>query len=267
MASQFRYVFRVLDLMREVQHLGKGYWFPTPLRAVPIDGQVILVGPAPTRELQHHFPGIRRAGYARILPQPGEHTLPNQCLDDWLGLEVQDTVAWSESQMAKAQAGMGPTIASRNLQFFSIGVMPSLFGKIPYPVWTDDPRAALVGQQNIVLCRERIAVQQYRHCLGRLKEGRLVAEAPAPSDLTRFQFGFAALQGNPFRVALIAHDDGFTLHLPAKLPRPERQLILALGFRDGSLSRKAYRVPSDSSVTPILARLRRLGCEVRSTGV
>ena len=261
------YVFRVLDLMREVQHLGNGYWFPTPLRAVPIDGQIILVGPAPTRELQRHFPGVMRAGYARVLPQPGVHALPNQSLDDWLELEVQDTVTWSESQIAKAQAGMGPTITSGNLQFFSIGVTPSLFGKTPYPVWTDNPCASLIGQQNIVLCRERIAAQQYRYFLGRLKEGRLVTEAPAPSDLTRFQFGFTALQGNPFMVTLIAHNDGFTLHLPAKLPRPERQLILALGFRDGSLSRKAYHVPSDIFIPSIIARLRRLGCEVRSTGV
>jgi hypothetical protein len=266
-AHQFRYAFRVLDLMREVQQLGNGYWFPTPLRVVPIDEQVILVGPAPTRELQRHFPGITRAGYARILPQPGVHALPNQSLDDWLGLEVQDTVAWSDSQIAEAQAGMGPTISSSNVQFFSIEITSSPFGKTPHPVWTDNLRTSLIGQQNIVLCRERIATERYRYFLGRLKGGRLTAEAPAPSDLARFQFGFAALQGNPFMVTLISHNDGSILHLSANLPRPEQQLILALGFRDGSLSRKAYRVPSDTFVPPIITRLQHLGCEVRLTGV
>jgi hypothetical protein len=190
--------------------------------------------------------------------------LPNQELDDWLGLDVRDSVVWSEARIADDRAGMGPTISSGNVQFFTVRTARAPSGSTTYPVWTDDLGSPL-AYQGVILCRERVATERFRYFLGRVEGTRLTAEGPVPRDLARLQFGFAALAGKPFTVAVASHDGESVFHMPANLPRPERQLTLALGVRDVSLPGKAYRVRSDAFVPLIVERLRRLGCVVRST--
>lgn len=261
---KLRYSLSVLSLMREAQELGGGYWFPTPLRVVAIDGQAILVGPAPTHELQRHFRGVTRAGYARVLPLPKPLGLPNQKLDDWLGLRVRDSIAWSEAQIAEAQRSMSPAISSGNIQFFSVEPARAPFGSTTRPVWTNDPRSFLLQYQGMVLYRERVADQRFRYSLGRVEGARLTAEGPGLKDSARLQVGLAALAGKPFTVAVTKHDGESVFHIPTNLPRPERQLMLALGAHDVSLPGKAYRVCTDA-LSLIIERLQRLGYVVRST--
>lgn len=266
-ANQLRYALLVINLMREAQELGRGYWFPTPLRVVPIDAQAILVGIAPTSELQRHFHRVARAGYARVLPQEDAQALPRQELDNWLGLKVQDSVAWSEIQFEDAQARMGPTIPSGNIQFFTAKTKRSSFGITTYPAWTDAPRASLMAKQGVVLCRERIGRESFRHFLGRMKSDRLVAESPPPRDTERIQFGLAALAGKPITVSVITHGSDSIFHIPARLPRAERQLLLALGVSEVSSLGKSYRVRDRAFDAIIVARLRNLGCETQVSRV
>lgn len=267
MVHKLRYSLWVLNLMREAQELGGGYWFPTPLRIVPIDGQAILVGSVPTHELQRHFNDVARAGYARILPQWNGITLPSQNLDDWLGLDTQDTVAWSELQIASAQASLRPTISPSNVQFFCVRTARSQFGSMTALAWTDDPRSSLAGKQGIILCRERVASESFRYFFGRVEKARLTAEGPAPKDVIRLQFGLAALAGVPCTVIVSSRESEAVVHLPPSIPRPERQLVFALCVRDSTFPGKAYRVRSETFIHLIAPRLQRLGCEVRLSNV
>jgi hypothetical protein len=266
-ANQLRFALIVINLMREAQELGRGYWFPTPLRVVPIDAQAILVGIAPTSELQRHFHRVARAGYARVLPEEDAQALPHQELDNWLGLKVQDSVAWSESQFEDAHAGMGPTIPSGNIQFFTTQTKRSSFGITTYPVWADASRSSFMAKQGVALCRERIGRESFRHFLGRMKGDRLVAEGPPPSDVERIQFGFAALAGEPITVSVIKRGSDSIFHVPARLPRAERQLMLALGVSEISSIGKSYRVRDGAFDAIIVARLRNLGCEMQMSRV
>lgn len=268
MTRFFRYSLRVLSLMREVQELRGGYWFPTPLRVVPIAGQAIIVGSTSTRELQRHFSGVTRVGYARILPQLDATALPTQDLDDWLGLDIQDTVAWSELQITNASENLGPTISSSSIQFFSIRSAQTRFGTTTTPVWMDNPRSSLVGRQGVILCRECVASGRFRYFLGRMRGDRLIAECSAPKDVFRFQFGLAALADKPCTVVVSSCEDrpGITLPASIPLPRPERQLVLALCTPYWDLSRKKYRVGREAFTQLIVPRLQRLGCDVRWTG-
>jgi hypothetical protein len=265
MVHKLRFSLRVLNLMREAQELGGGYWFPTSLRVVPIDGQAILVGPVPTHELQRHFSGVTRAGYARIIPQWNGTDLPSQDLDDWLGLDTQDTVAWSELQIANAQASMGPTISSGTVQFFCVQTARSRLGNTRKLAWSADPRSSIVGKQGVVLCRVRVAPESFRYFFGRVEKGRMTAEGSDPKDVIRLQFGLAALAGEPCTVLVSSRESGAVIHLPPWIPRPERQLVFALCTRDFSFPGKAYRVRSETFTQLIVSRLKRLGCEVRLT--
>jgi len=259
---KFRYSLNILNLLREVQTLSGGYFFPTPLRYVPLGGQAIIVGPTPTRELQRHFYGVTRMGHARVIAQSDAKGLPIQELDNWLGLHVQDSVAWSEAQVAEAENGMGTTISPRNVQYFRMGTARSTLGEINIPVWADTPLSSM-QLKGVSVCRERLGRDCYRYFFGRVKGERLVAESSTPLEVARLCSGFAALMGRPITVMIDSRNTESVIYAPASLPRPERQLILALGSRDMSLTGKAYRVTDDSYVFQISARLKRLGCEVR----
>ncbi len=263
---KLRYALGVMNLMREAQELERGFWFPTPLRIVPIDAQAIIVGVVPTNELQRHFQRVTRAGYARVLPQEDAQPLPHQELDNWLGLKIRDSVAWSEMQIEEAQASMGPSIHSGNAQFFTVTTKRSSLGITTYPRWADTPSSSLAAH-GVVLCRERIGRESFRHFLGRVKGERLVAESLRPRDPVRIQFGLAALSGKPITVSVITHGGNSTFHIPTNLPRAEHQLMVALGIREMSAVGKAYRVSGGAFVELIAARLRSLGCEVRASRV
>jgi len=266
-AHKLRYSLSVLELMREVQELEGGYWFPTPLRVVPINEQALLIAPVPTRELQRHFRGVTRAGYARSLRDPDAPALPTQELDEWLRLDVRDSVAWSDAQIANARAGMGPTISSGNVQFFSLVNARLPFGTTTSPAWIDDPRFGLSSQKGVVLCRERAGGEYVRHFLARVEGARVVAEGPTPRDVARMQFGLAALAGKPITVTIVSREGESVFHFPTSLPRPERQLMLALGVRDLSLPGKAYRVRGAPFISVVRETLAGLGCEVRAVRV
>lgn len=255
---KLRYSLGALNLMREVQKLGDGYWFPTPLRIIPInDEKTIIVGPASTHELRRHFPCVLRAGYARVLALSDARDLPIQELDDWLGLQVQNSIAWTEAQIIEAHRSLRPTISPEKVQYFGVKTLLSNSGNITIPVWTDSPQSSMQSK-GMFLCRER-----YRYFFGGVK-GKTVVESPVPLDVvTRLCFGFAAVMGNPITVTIDPRNACSIIHIPGNLPRPEMRLVLALGVLDMSLPDKTYRVFDDTFVSLIAAKLEHLGCEVR----
>lgn len=263
-AHKLRYALNVISLMREVQDIGNGYWFPTPLRVVPMGGQSILVGPLPTHELRRHFSNVIRAGYARVCGPSDPTMLPKQDLDAWLGLERNDTVTWIESNLRKGREEMGPTILSGSVQFFSVETTRHTLGSFVKPVWRNDLNSALMVEDDVVLCRERVTREYFRYFLGRVTGARLVAEGPIPRDTIRVQFGFAALCGKPLTITVTERDNDYIFRIPIGLPRGERQLMLALGVRDMSFPGKVYRVRKEF-VSLIEATLQRLGCEMRAS--
>lgn len=251
------YSVRVLNLMREVQKLGNGYWFPTPMRIIPIDDEMgIIVGPASTGELQHHFGSVTRAGYARVLLLSDARDLPIQKLDDWLGLNVEDTIAWTKDKLLEAYSNLKETILPEKVQYFGVRTIRSNLGNITIPVWTDTTQSSLQSK-GMMLCRER-----HRYFFVKT-EGRVFESYVDTSVVGRLCFGLAALIGTPITVTIERSDSVSIFHTPRNLPRSERQLILALGTRDMSLPGMAYRVSDDSYVSLIEAMLRNIGCEVR----
>jgi hypothetical protein len=262
-AHKLRFALWVLDFMREVQKLGDGYWFPTPLRIVPIEGQAIIVGVAGTSELQRHFPSVKRAGYARVLFGTDIHGLPTQQLDNWLGLRVLDSVAWCEAYFADARDKLAPTISPGNIQFFNVRTTRSTYGDIAVPEWVDVPQPSM-QLKGIFLCRERLGRDSFRYFLGKVEGKSLLAESPIPYEgMARLCCGFAARMGKPITVTVISCNEDFIIYTPGNLPRSERQLILALGVRDRGLKGMAYRVCDDKFVSLIAAKLKNLGCEMR----
>jgi hypothetical protein len=77
------------------------------------------------------------------------------------------------------------------------------------------------------------------------------------------QFGLAALSGKRITVPVVARDEAAVFHLSMGLPRPERQLVLALGVRETTSRYKAYRIRGRALTSLVAAKLQDLGCEMR----
>ena len=155
---------------------------------------------------------------------------------------------------------MKPTIPSGSVQFYTTRSVRSFFGETTEPQWVNRPQHCLAWQENIILCRERIAAEYYRYFFGKVFGTRLINEGPTLKNVSRVIFGFSALMGNPISVIIVTKNGESVFRIATNLPRPEWQLLLALGIRDG----KVFRVRCEAFVPIIAERLRRLGCLIRT---
>lgn len=259
-----RYALNVLALMREVQELKGGYWAPTPPRLVPLAQSAILIAPISTEELERHFEGVQRAGYARVLLRTPDIDLPRQSLSDWAGFHVVETKAWAGDVVRKAAKEMSPTVEPQNVEFFAVQRISGTFGRRATPCWATDARLAATSDGKTVLCRSRLAENYYRYFLGTLERGRIVAEAATPREVDRLQYGIAALTDRPITVLLDEDEGRCLVRIFAVLPRPERRLLLGLAARSDSRPGKAYQLQTEEHVQLITNMLQRLSCEIKT---
>jgi len=251
---RLKYVLGVLASMREVQELSNGFWFPTPLRRIALDGCSLIVGPHPTAELRRHFPNVRRAGFGRFTDSSVGQALPSQELCDWSGLTITDTIAWTASVQAAAKHRMGPTVHPDGAQVFCGSAQAS---------WVCDPRLAIKTDSGLVLCRAPMSSDSWRYFWGEIRATKIVAENELTGDLNRIQFGLAALGGRPVPVTVQSRGMLTVFRIPGSLPVPERRLMLALGTRDLSLPGRAFSVHGARFGEFIATTLKALGCELR----
>lgn len=261
-AHALRYVLNVLTLMREAQELKGGYWFPTPIRLVPLDHTALVVAPVATTELARHLP-VSRAGYARYLSMAGQSDLPRQSLDEWAGFETSNTAAWTQEVLRQGRASLGPTIPSENVEFFGLQQFAAASGKGTRTTWVRESRLAILNDGGIALCRSRLGENYHRYFLGGIKSGRLARETSAPGDVARLQYGIAAINGRPLLVEVTNEHPASILHVFSAIPRSERRLLLALANRTDSVRGKAYRVDVEEHSIILTKVLKNLGCDLR----
>jgi hypothetical protein len=261
-AHALRYVLNVLTLMREAQELRGGYWFPTPIRLIPLDRTALVVAPVPTTELERHLP-VSRAGYARYLSMAGQIDLPKQSLDEWAGFETSNTAAWTQEVLRRGSASLGPTIPSENVEFFALQQFAAASGRGMRATWVRESRLAILNDGRIALCRSRLGENYHRYFLGGIEKGRLTQETSAPNDVARLQYGIAAINGRPLLVEVTNEHPASILHIFSAIPRPERRLLLALANRMDSVRGKAYRVDVEEHSIILTKVLKNLGCDLR----
>ncbi len=260
--TDLRYALTILSLLREVQELGNGYWLPTPLRAVSLGEESMIIAASPTKELARHFPGARRAGFARVTASTELSDLPHQSLESWTGAEP-DSVEWARFTLLAAVNEIGPTLTSEGVEFFGT-LQRTVAGRaVTLPAWKAKPsQLGIASFSDLLLCRERTGREHHRFFLGRVHSGRVVAEASAPSDVVRLQFGIASLSGRPIS-AVRARNESQRFRLFGGLPLAERRLFLALGRRESSQYGRSYAFRGDQTGRHVEQVLRKLGCDLK----
>jgi hypothetical protein len=262
LAPSLRFALSIVKTMREIQELADGYWYPTPIRYVPIGNTTLIIASTDTQELSRHFGGIRRAGYARYLSAKENNLFPTQDAMDWMGSETENSIEWTRNLLRTSIDLMNPTVNPPNIEFFGLGKVSTENVKGTASIWVRDFRSAVFTDTQCVLCRTRLGATYYRYFFGHVRDGRVIRETHLPGDLNRLQHGVAAIVGRPLTVRHENSDDLAMIHFFSPLPLPERRLLLALGQRDMSRNGKAYGVRNADHLTTLLGILRRLGCEI-----
>lgn len=259
-ADPVRRVLGELEDLRECEHLGHGYWLPTPLRLVALSpASALVVGGPHTPRLNDVLGcGAERRGIARTVSQAAlskEWTSDErrwQPLDAWMGSPPPDLLAWLDSERQRASINLVPS--SSKIGDFEI-YWPRA-AKPSQPQWfrwvgTDQ---VMEEPEELALCRVRGGYfGQQRYWWGRLTRGapgiRLQTEAAVdPAAVRRLQYALDAEHGNPTVIQAERDVDAVTYSLRSALPAEERRLFFALATE---VSERRGRYPIRLRVSPI----------------
>lgn len=253
-----------ISALREVEHLGKGYWLPTPTRAVSLDaGTSLLVSIAPTTELQRHFPSIRRAGLGRLVATTQVSHLPTQSLKSWRGTSDLGTPAWAQTQIQSATNDFRPSISPADLEAYSVkATSRASHAARREPAWLSIANRRVAAWSGVSLFRTRLGPNQYRYFLGKLTRGRALLEGPVVTDRLSMQYGLASLLGEPLTVITRAQTNVIIVTLPLAAPRSVRRLLSALFEVDPKTYGYVWLCRQPECWPTVKSALQELGCEI-----
>ena len=253
-----------LSALREVEHLGNGYWLPTPTRAVALDDDTsLLVSIAPTTELQRNFPSVRRVGLGRLVATAQVSHLPTQSLRSWRGSRDLDTPTWAQSQIQSATNDFRPSITPMDLESFSVKIASQASHTARRePAWLSISNRRVAAWNGVSLFRTRLGPNQYRYFLGKLTRSRAVLEGPAVSDPLSMQYGLASLLGEPLSVLTRLQANLIVVTLPLTVPKLVRRLLSALFEVDPKRFGYVWLCRQPECWPTVKSALQELGCEI-----
>jgi len=253
-----------ISTLREVEHLGNGYWLPAPTRAVVLDEDTsLLVSIAPTTELQRHFPSVRRVGLGRLVATAQVSRLPTQSLKSWRGTSDLDTPTWANSQIQSATNDFRPSIAPADLEAFSVKTASHATHTVRRePAWLSIANRRVAVWNGVSLFRTRLGPNQYRYFLGKLTRNRALLEGPAVADRLSMQYGLASLLGEPLTVLTRTKANMIVVTLPLAVPRSVRRLLSALFEVDPKRFGYVWLCRQPECWPTVNSALQVLGCEI-----
>lgn len=255
-----------ISALREVEHLGDGYWLPTPTRAVSLDDDTsLLVSIAPTTELQRNFPSVRRVGLGRLVATAQVSHLPTQSLKSWRGSRDLDTPTWAHTQIQSATNDFRPSIAPADLEAFSVKIASHASHTARRePAWLSISNRRVAAWNGVSLFRTRLGPNQYRYFLGKLTRSRALLEGPAVADSLSMQYGLASLLGAPLTVLTRSQANLIIVTLPLTVPRLVRRLLSALFEVDPKRFGYVWLCRQPECWPTVKSALQELGCEIAS---
>lgn len=219
---------KTLWFLRETQSLDGGYWIPAPARSVHLaNGLCILSAVQPTDELRRHFPGVQRAGSARIAPSDMVARLPGQSLKSWRGADGLPALDWTKSTIEDVCDKLSPSLGEDEFELWGARARPGKSNGWE-PAWLRFGEGRGYEWRGIGLFRTRTGKATHRHFLGRRRDKAAFLEGPSVHDVARMKFGLAALDGLPLHLSVTAERDAVTIRLPMSAPTALRRLLVAL---------------------------------------
>lgn len=249
-----RRVLQALSDLREAEHVGDGYWLPTPVRFVdlPAEEVVLIVGGLDTITLRRTFhPRVQVLWITRTLeramlpPAAFEDRALWQALPDYLGDPPASLSDWTQALLRRASRSLKPSAAGYTR--FEVYSPKAERTRLQYYRWIQVDRLPR-RPEGVVLCRasEGYQLGPRRYWLGTIGEfrgeRRADAESPIdPKDVLRLQYGIDLFEECPTRVLVGPRGDDILVQFENFLPSEERRLLLAFGMEE---SERPGRLPT-----------------------
>jgi hypothetical protein len=230
----FRLVLDHLNLLREVEHVGEGYYLPTPLRLVNFPhsagGTVLVIGGVPTvaaaRVLGREPKGL---GIARavLADQLGSATEEDEAIwqpfDRWLGRPSQPTERWTEEFLKERSQRLSDS--SEDFDSFEVYE--------PFRNRWDQASEWKGAAEGLYLCRRGGYGTPRRFWLGLFRDTgagpRLEKEAGVTrEEARRLVHGLARLAGRPVRFEWAKKGNQAEFIIRHPLPEGESRLLCLL---------------------------------------
>lgn len=261
LAASMESALSTMQVLREAEPLGSGYWAAAPVRVVDLGPDChLLVGPQPTSELQRHFTGLRRAGAARVMNGAGTAALPRQSLAAWRGSDGNNARVWTQSVINSAMKLFAPSVVADNLQAFAVR---QAGGRRREPVWVSAGSSSPCEWRGVGFFRARTGATRYRYFLAKHEAGKQFLEGPAVLDAARIQCGLAALQNQPLTTFIKATSGTTSISLPVAPPRSVRRLLVALCEADPRSFGRVWTCRVSAYLPVLLDVLQELSCETK----
>ncbi len=253
-----------ISALREAEHLGKGYWLPTPTRTIALDDDTsLLVSIAPTTELQRHFSSVRRAGLGRLVATAHVSHLPSQSLKSWCGTGDLDTETWAQTLITSVTNDFHPSIAPADLEAFSVKSTRQVTQSPHHkPAWIRFTDRRVPAWNGVNLFRSRLGPNNYRYFLGKLTSSRVLLEGPPVVDNLSLQYGLASLLGKPLTVSTRSQVNSICIMLPLIAPRSVRCLLSALCKQNPKRFGYDWLCCQTECWPIVMSALQNLGCEI-----
>lgn len=237
-----RRLLEALEDLREVTHVGNGYWLPGPTRfvALPNSDRVLVVSGLTTatlRRLVH--PHIRLSWVARLLPSD---SLPQSILDDrsrwqswddWRGFPPADLGKWTSERLEESSVGMAPS--APDITSFEVYSPVLACSELQAFRWVD-ARQLSTPPKGLSLCRAsdggRFAIRRFWLGTIATHSGVICAEKECPvlpQDLRRLQYGLDQHLKRPTVVQFTRIGERVAITLRNPLPAEERRVLVAFG--------------------------------------
>lgn len=253
---------KTLRLMREAESLDGGYWIPAPTRTVHLGGGLCLViGIQTTNELRRHFPRVQRAGSARITDTSEVSILPAQSLASWRGFDGLDSAGWARKVIESSSNQFVPSLGVDELEIFGIRLRDSKVNNRE-PVWIRPGDGSICTWRGVSLFRARTGQAKHRYFIGRHTGKSMFLEGPPIHEVSRMQFGLAALQGCPLRPVHVSENGVESIRLPLSAPTALRRLLVALCDENPRSVGRTWFCRTETYLPTLLEALKDLSGEV-----
>ena len=251
----------LLSDIRDVQHVGRGFWLPAPPHLVPFEGFSLLVAGLPNQELSRLYGyAPMSSGASRLLKEGIQNLeLPRGGMRDWLSAPPS-TIEWTLEKIRGA-CSIEPI---------------SLDGAELFRAWRGgrSPRWAALDHRALLrdgtlLIRFSTADRHVNHYLVHMKAQHIVGMSELTHDsdeVRRLQFGLRVLHDDPGVFWFERTESCDVVLNSPPLPRQEQRLFTALGSIDKGTDPPRWHLKfPDFAQAALVNTLRGLGLKDRGS--
>lgn len=262
-------ILKGLTSIRDISHIGKGFYVPTPFRLVELPHTGFLaIGCMPTREVIKTLGRpVQSVGILRYIVEDMQKcdSMAKQSFSNWIGYNLQPVKDWSVRYLKKA---MDKLVISGLIGLsFEVYDPVSTSTNLQYYRWIDSHDWS-GRERQLYLCRTKIAPKRYWLALLRRRDNDVYVirecDLTPSSDIRRLQYGFDILAEKPTIANINLIKKKLVVEFYNDIPNQEKRFFSGFSLKSNQRGKfpQKYNIPKDF-LSDVVFMLSNLGVKIR----